>query len=172
MASVLAMVSAIVLLITCMLVCAHIIMRGFFNSGFVGIHEIVQMAMLLVVSFTLAENELSGGTVVVNVLLDKMKPRTANVLSVAMYILAAAGMAYVLYNQMQMVIRQHVIGAITGVLHVPQWILVAIICIGLFFFIIAFIVKIHNMIENHKNLQETKLTKDQIAAETIARGEF
>ncbi|MCL1829679.1 MAG: TRAP transporter small permease [Oscillospiraceae bacterium] len=172
MALILARVSSVLLLITCILVCIHVIMRGFFNSGFLGIYEIVQITMLLIGSLTLAENELSGGSIIVNVLLDMMKPRIANILGIAMYILTAAGLTYLLYNQILMVGNKYSNGAVTGILLVPHWILVLFLCIGLLFFIIAFIIKIHNMIENHKNLSDTKMSIDEIAAETVAKSEF
>jgi TRAP-type C4-dicarboxylate transport system permease small subunit len=85
MTSWLAKASGILLLLMSILVCCHVILRGFFNSGILGTYEIVQYGMLVIVSLTLAENELTGGNIIVNFLLDKMKPRVANIFSIVMY---------------------------------------------------------------------------------------
>ncbi|MCL1828511.1 MAG: TRAP transporter small permease [Oscillospiraceae bacterium] len=171
-ASLLSKLSGIVILLLCITVCVHVILRGFFNSGVSGVYEIVQYGMLTVVAFTLAENELTGGSIVVSVLLDKMRPRIANIFGITMYVLTALGMAYVLYNQILMVGQKYNNGAVTGVLLLPHWILVIIICIGFFFFIVSFLIKIYNMIEKHKTLQNEKLTIDQLAADAVIKSEF
>lgn len=172
MASVLAKGSGIILFIISLLVCIHIILRGFFNSGVAGVYEIVQYGMLIVVSLTLAENELSGGSIVVNFFLDRMKPRAANIFSIIMYTLAVAGIAYVLYNQIGMVFQKYRNGAETGVLHIPHWILAIMICIGLFFFVIALITRVYKMVSDHKSIKNMKLTADEIAASMQSISEF
>ena len=171
-ATILSKASGVVLLMICIMVCIHVILRGFFNSGVSGVYEMVQYGMLLVVAFTLAEHELTSGTIVVTVLLDKMRPRIANVIGVIMYSLATLGMAYVLYNQILMVGQKYINGAVTGVLLIPHWILVIIICIGFLFFILAFLIRIHKMVTGHKNLKDEKLTLDQLAAEAVIKSEF
>ena len=172
LASWLSKLSGIVILLICLTVCVHVILRGFFNSGVSGVYEMVQYGMLTVVSLTLAENELSGGCIIVSVLLDRMRPRVSNVIGSLMYIFTALGMAYVLYNQITMVGQKYNNGAVTGVLLLPHWILVIIMCVGFLFFFLAFTIKIYNMISNHKNLQKEKLTVDQLAAEAIVKSEF
>ena len=87
--------SSLLLLLMAVLMCIHVIMRGFFNSGVLGIYELVEYLMLAIVSFSLAENELSSGSITTTVLLDKMKPRTANIIQIVMYSITACGMAYV-----------------------------------------------------------------------------
>lgn len=168
----LARASGIMLFAMSILVCIHVILRGFFNSGVLGTYEIVQYGMLAIVSLTLAENELSGGNIIVNFLLDKMKPRTANVVSIVMYFLTIAGMSYVLYNQIGMVVKKYIDMSVTGTLAIPHWIIVLVVCIGLFFFIIAFIIRVVGMITNHKNIENKKRTLDEIAAQTEAKSEF
>ena len=128
--------------------------------------------MLVVVSLTLAENEISGGSITVNFLLDRMKPRTANIVSVIMYFLTIGGMSYVLFNQIKMIFQKYRNGAVTSVLRIPHWILVLVVCVGLFFFIIAFIVRVYQMIKAHKDIQNVKLTSDEIAASMEIHSEF
>jgi len=168
----LAKAAAVILFIISVLVCVHVVLRGLFNGGIEGIYEIVQYGMLTVVSITLAENEMSGGNIIVNVLLDKMKPRTANAFSIGMYIVATVAMAYILVNQVKMIFQKYATGATTGVLAIPHWILVLIICVGLFFFVIAFIIRINGMVKSRSSLPGRKLTVDEIAAETVIRSEF
>jgi TRAP-type C4-dicarboxylate transport system permease small subunit len=172
MASWLSKFSAVALLIISVLVCVHIILRGFFNSGVAGIYEIVQYGMLMIVSFTLAENELTSGSVIVNFLLDRMKPRTANVVGIFMYCLTICGMIYVFINQIKMVAQKYTNGAVTAVLLIPHWILIIIVCVGIFFFTIAFVIKVYNMIKNHRNIENVKLTNDEKAANMQVTSEF
>jgi TRAP-type C4-dicarboxylate transport system permease small subunit len=166
--------SGILILIMSLLVCAHVILRGVFNSGIDGIYEIVQYTMLTVVSLSLAENELTGGSIIVNYLLDKMKPRTANIVMIIMYAITLGFMGYVLYNQVLLTTQKFDNGAITGVLHIPHWLISTVTCIGLFFLLIAFVVKIYNMVSEHKNLSDHKLTADELAlaAANSASSEF
>ncbi|MDY6825564.1 MAG: TRAP transporter small permease [Bacillota bacterium] len=154
MASWLAKLSGILLLLMCLLVCVHVIMRGFFNTGILGTYELVQYGMLVIVSLTLAENELTGGNIIVNFLLDKMKPRISSILSISMYIITILFMSFVLYNQVNMVGKKFADGSVTGTLAIPHWILVLLICIGLFFFIIAFIIRIYSMLSDYKKLKD------------------
>lgn len=172
MASWLTKVAGLMLLLISLLVCAHVILRGFFNSGIDGVYEIVQYGMLTIVSITLAENELTGGSIVANFILDRMKPRVANIFSIVMYAVAAVTIAVVIYNQIGMVGQKLANGAVTGVLFIPHWILIVIICIGLFFFTIAFLIKVVTLIRNHKNVGDRALTADEIAAEMTANTEF
>ena len=172
MASALSKVAGIMLLALAILVVIHIIMRLFFNSGLSGIYEIVQYGMLTIVAFTLAENELSGGNIIVNVLLDRMKPRVANIVEIVMYFLVICGMIYVLINQIKMIFQKYQSGAQTGVLLIPHWIICIMICIGLFFFICAFIIRTYNMIDNHKGLSNVRRSSDEIAAEMEINQEF
>ena len=153
-------------------VCVHVILRGVFNSGITGIYEVVQYGMLIIVSLTLAENELSGGSIIVNFILDKMKPRVANIISIFMYCLTIGGMLIVLYYQIGMIVQNYTIGAVTPVLRIPRWTLVIMICIGLFFFIVAFIVRAYYMIIGHKDIENVKLTMDEKAASTQIHSEF
>lgn len=171
-ASVLAKISGILLLVMSVTVCVHVILRGFFNSGIQGVYELVQYTMLTIVSLTLAENELTGGNIIVNFVLDKFKPRVANIIEIVMYFITIGGMIYVLYNQIQMIFQKYATGGITGVLGIPHWILVTIVCIGLFFFVLAFIVRVYNMITNHKNIDNRKLTNDEKAATMEIKSEF
>ncbi len=172
MTSWLAKLSGILLFLISILVCAHVILRGFFNAGILGTYELVQYGMLVIVSLTLAENELTGGNIIVNFVLDKMKPRTASVISIIMYFITIIFMSYVLYNQVGMIGRKLADGSVTGTLGIPHWILVILICIGLFFFVIAFIIRVYNMIINHGNIENKKLSRDEIAANTEIKSEF
>lgn len=172
MAALLSKVSGILLLIMSVGVCSHVILRGFFNSGIQGIYEFVQYTMMTIVCLTLAENELSGGNVIVNFVLDKMKPRSANIVEILMYFLTIGGMGIVLYYQIRTAVQKFNTGGITGVLGIPHWILVSIVCVGLFFFILAFIVRVYNMILNHKNIDNRKLSDDERAASMEIHSEF
>ena len=168
----LAKLSGIMLLLMSILVCVHVILRGFFDSGILGTYELVQYGMLVIVSLTLAENELTGGNIIVNFLLDKMKPRIASIISIIMYFITIFFMTYVFYNQIGMIGKKLADGSVTGTLAIPHWILVALICVGLFFFIIAFIIRVYNMITNHRNIENKKRTLDEIAADKEAKSEF
>ena len=172
MTSWLAKFSGILLLLMSILVCVHVILRGFFNSGILGTYELVQYGMLAIVSLTLAENELTGGNIIVNFVLDKMKPRAASAMSIIMYFITIVFMSYVFYNQVGMIGKKLADGSVTGTLGIPHWIIVIMICIGLFFFVIAFIIRVYNMIINHKNIENKKLTLDEIAANTDIKSEF
>lgn len=171
-ASALSKFSGILLLLMSITVCIHVILRGFFNSGVSGVYEMVQYGMLVIVSLTLAENELTGGSIVVNFILDKLKPRVASVISIVMYFLTVGGMIYVLYNQILMVQKKYSNGATTGVLLLPHWILVIMTCIGLFFFVIAFIIRVYNMVIGHKSIENKKITLDEKAASMQITTEF
>jgi TRAP-type C4-dicarboxylate transport system permease small subunit len=96
MTSCLEKIAGILLLLMSILVCSHVILRGFFKGGILGTYELVQYGMLVIVSLTLAENELTGGNIIVNFLLDKMKPRVASILSIVMYFITILFMSYVL----------------------------------------------------------------------------
>ncbi len=172
MTSWLAKIAGILLLLMSILVCTHVILRGFFKGGILGTYELVQYGMLVIVSLTLAENELTGGNIIVNFLLDKMKPRVASILSIVMYFITILFMSYVLYNQLGMIGRKLADKSVTGTLGIPHWIIVVMICIGLFFFIIAFIIRVYNMIVSHKSIENKKRTLDEIAASTEIKSEF
>ncbi|NLM21531.1 MAG: TRAP transporter small permease [Peptococcaceae bacterium] len=172
MAQWLAKFSGILLLLMSILVCCHVILRGIFGSGILGTYELVQYGMLVIVSLTLAENELSGGNIIVNFLLDKMRPRVANLFSIVMYFITIVFMCFVLHNQVGMIGTKLADGSVTGTLGIPHWILVSLICIGLFFFIIAFIIRVYNMITQHKTLDDRKRTLEEIAAEQEIKSEF
>lgn len=164
--------SSLLLLLMAVLVCIHVIMRGFFNSGVLGIYELVEYLMLAIVSFSLAENELSSGSITTTVLLDKMKPRTANIIQIVMYSITACGMAYVFINQTKMISQKFLNGAKSEVIGVPHWILIIIVCIGLLFYTIAYILRVYMLIDNHKNLTDKKLTNDEKAANMASSSEF
>jgi TRAP-type C4-dicarboxylate transport system permease small subunit len=171
-ASVLSKVAGIILLLVALLVILHICMRLFFNSGLHGVYEMVQYGVLMVVALTLAENELSGGNVIVTVLLDRMRPRVANIIEIIMYLLTTGGIIYVLINQIGMTGQKYQTGAVTGVLLIPHWIILIVICVGLFFFVCGFIVRVFNMIDNHKALSNSRRSSDEIAAEMNVNQEF
>lgn len=164
--------SALLLLVMALLVCIHVIMRGLFNSGLQGIYEIVQFFMLAVVSFSLAENELTAGSITTTFLLDKMRPRVTNVFNIIMYSITVCVMGYVFFNQTKMVAQKFSNGACSDVLSVPHWILIVIICIGLFFYMVAYILKVISLVANHKNLTEKKITNDEKAANMVAASEI
>ena len=63
-------------------------------------------------------------------------------------------------------------GGKTGLLGIPHWLLMTIICIGLFFFVLAFVVNLYRMFEKHKTLGDTRLTQDEIASSTEVHSEF
>ena len=172
MASFLSKLSGALLLLLSITMCMHVILRGFFNSGIMGVYEMVQYGMLVIVSLTLAENEITGGSIVVNFILDRMKPRVANVFSIFMYILTICGMALVLYNQIGMISQKYNTGSITSVLGIPHWILVIMICIGFVFFIIAFLIRVYNLITGHKHIVNVKVSQDEIAASKQITTEF
>jgi len=172
MASVLSKISGIMLILVAITVCIHIILRIFFNSGVKGVYEIVQYVVLVVVSLTLAENELTGGSVVVSFIIDRMKPRVSNVFSIVMYSITIVGLAVVFYFQLGMITQKYRLGAISSVLGFPHWILVLLICVGLFFFILAFIVRVYNMIAGHKDIKNVKLNLEEKAAATQIHSEF
>ena len=172
MTKVLSKVSGAMLMCNCVIMCVHVVLRAVFNSGVPGVYEIVQYTMLTIVSLSLAENELGGGNIVVTVVLDKMKPRAANILSISMYVFMISFMMYILNNQIRMTVRRYYSGALSPVLSIPHWIMMIIICVGLLFFIIACITKLYNMIVGHKALQNEKLSIDQIAAEAVIKSEF
>jgi TRAP-type C4-dicarboxylate transport system permease small subunit len=119
MTSWLAKIAGILLLLMSILVCTHVILRGFFKGGILGTYELVQYGMLVIVSLTLAENELTGGNIIVNFLLDKMKPRVASILSIVMYFITILFMSYVLYNQLGMIGRKLADKSVTGTLGIP-----------------------------------------------------
>ena len=172
MATYLARLSGILLMLLSITMCIHVIMRGFFNSGITGVYELVQYGMLIIVSLTLAENEITGGSIVVNFVLDKMKPRVANVFSIFMYLLTICGVTAVLYNQIRMVSQKYNNGNITSVLGIPHWILVIMMCIGLFFFIIAFFIRVYKMVSDHKHIVNVKVSMDELAASKQITSEF
>ena len=172
MASVLSKVAGILLILVALAVCLHIILRIFFNSGVKGIYEIVQYVVLVVVSLTLAENEITGGSVVVSFIIDRMKPRTTNVFSIIMYIITIVGLSVVFYFQVGMITQKYTLGAVSPILAFPHWILVLLICIGLFFFVIAFIIRVYKMIAGHKDIINVKLALEDKAAATKITTEF
>jgi len=169
----LAKLSGIMIFLMCILVCVHVILRAFFNSGILGTYELVSYGMLVIVSLTLAENELTGGNIIINFLLDKMQPRVANIFSIIMYVITIIFMAFVFYNQVGMIGQKLADGSVTGTLAIPHWILVSLICVGLFFFIIAFIIRLYNMILEHKTIEvKKKRTLDEIATDKKPITEF
>lgn len=172
MAAMLSNVSGIMILIMSIAVCVHVILRAVFNTGIQGIYEFVQYAMMTVVCLTLAENELTGGNVIVNFILDKMRPRVANIVEIVMYFITIIFMCVAVYYQILTAIQKFNTGGITGVLKIPHWILMAIVCIGLIFFVFAFIIRVYNMITNHKSIDDRKLSDDERAAAMEVHSEF
>lgn len=172
MAAFFSKISGIMLLIMSIAVCIHVILRAVFNTGIQGIYEFVQYTMMTIVCLTLAENELSGGNVIVNFILDKMKPRVANIMEIVMYFITIIFMCITVYYQVLTAIQKYNTGGITGVLKLPHWALVSIVCIGLFFFVLAFIVRVYNMIIGHKSIDNRKLSDDERAAAMEIHSEF
>ena len=172
MASVLSKIAGALLILLAFVVFIHVVMRGVFSSGVSGVYEMVQYGMLVVVSLTLAENEITGGSIIVSFIIDKFKPRVTNVFGIAAYCLTICGMIVVLYFQLRMIMQKYSQGTVSPVLALPHWILVIFICIGLFFFIIAFIIRVYNMISGHKDIVNVKLTLEEKAAATQVTSEF
>ena len=171
-ASVLSKIAGTILILLAFVVFVHVILRSVFNSGVPGVYEMVQYGMLVVVSLTLAENELTGGSIVVSFIIDKFKPRVTNIFSIAAYCLTICGMSVVLYYQIRMIFQKYRQGAHSPVLYIPHWILVIFICIGLLFFVIAFFIRAYNMIAGHKDIVNVKLTLEEKAAATQVTSEF
>ena len=75
-------------------------------------------------------------------------------------------------NQTKMISQKLLNGAKSEVIGIPHWILIIIVCIGLFFYTIAYVLRVYMLIDNHKNLTDKKLTNDEKAANMASSSEF
>lgn len=164
--------SALLLILMAVTVCIHILLRAFFNSGVSGVYELVQYTMLAIVAFSLAENQLTNGSIITTFLLDKMKPRVANIIQIVMYFITVCVMLFVFYNQIRMAIQAFNTGASTDVLGISNWIFITIVCIGLFFYAIAYAISAYTLIDNHKNLTDEKISYEEKAANMASSSEL
>lgn len=148
----------------------NIILRALFNSPIDGTYEIVQYGILLAVSLALADNELADGNVMVSFLLEKLKPKTANVYSIAMNVVSLVTMAFITYNQFQMVITKFQNKAATAILMIPHWILVLVLALGFLTLVLALFVKLVSLVQRHNTLPDHVLTADEIAEQSANPG--
>jgi TRAP-type C4-dicarboxylate transport system permease small subunit len=122
--------------------------------------------LLLAVSLALADNELNDGNVMVSFFLEKMKPKMANLFSIAMYVLAVVGIGVVTYNQAQMVVTKFYNKAASAILALPHWIIVLVLTLGFFTLFLTVLLKLIRMIANHKHLSDHKLTDEERLTQT------
>lgn len=148
----------------------NIILRALFNKPIDGTYEIVQYGILLAVSLGLADNELADGNVMVSFLLEKMKPKRANIFSIVMNVVSLVTMAFITYNQFQMVITKYQNKAASAILLIPHWVLVLILALGFLTLVLALFVKLTMLIQRHNSLPDRVLTADEIAAQSTNPG--
>jgi TRAP-type C4-dicarboxylate transport system permease small subunit len=144
----------------------NILLRAIFNSPILGTMEIVQYVMLLVVSLALADNELADGNVMVSFILEKMKPKAANILSIITTIVGIALIGFVTYNQYTMILAKYANNAATSVMMWPHWVLVLILTVGFFTLTLALILKLIKLFERHNTLPNHRLTAEELLSQT------
>lgn len=165
-------IAGFLLLAVSCLVFIHVLMRAFFNLPILGIYEIVQYGIFVIVVLGLANNELEGGNVTVTFLTDRMKPKTSNLFSIIMYVAASVIMALLTVNQTRMITSKLNDGAVTTLLKIPHWILMVILVIGLFTIVLSCVLKVVRMIGKHKGLSVKSLTAEELALQMDINAEF
>ena len=148
----------------------NVLTRFFFNAPIHGTYELVQYTLLLTVALALAENELTGGNVRVSFLLEKMSPRTENIVNLITTFIVLIASCFVAYTQFGIVSTKYKNHAITGELGIPHWILVLILAVGFLTLTFTFALEIVTMIRQHKTLTDKKLTADEIALKATESG--
>jgi TRAP-type C4-dicarboxylate transport system permease small subunit len=149
------------LFIVMAVVVLNILMRVFVNKPFLGTYEIVQYGLLLVVSLALADNELADGNVMVSFFLEKMKPKTANLVNIITVAFGAVIMGSVTYNQWRMILAKFKNKAASSIIKLPHWIIVLVLTLGFFTLFIALIVKLIRLISRHSSLPDMRLTDEE-----------
>lgn len=164
------MIAGAGIFVVMVVVVLNIILRLLFNSPIDGTYEIVQYGILLAISLALADNELADGNVMVSFLLEKMKPRVANIFLIAMNIIALITMGFITFNQFRMVATKYANRAATSILHIPHWILVLILALGFLTLVLALLLKLITLCQRHKSLPDHTLTPDEIAEQSSNPG--
>lgn len=157
----------VLFIIVCFVFC-HVLLRAAFNLPILGIMEIVQYGIFVVVILGLSNNELEGGNIVVTFLTDRMKPKTSNLFSIIMYIIATIMMALITWNQFGTISEKLHDGYYTTVLKIPYWIFMIILVIGLFAVMLSCIIKVIRMLNTHKSLSVKSLTAEELALQMKA----
>ena len=143
------------------IVLLNIVLRGLFKYSLAGVYEIVQYGLLLLVSMALSHNEFDDGNIVITVILENLKPKTANIFYIAAYIVSVIGVSAIVYNQYKMVFAKYANNATTGVLLIPHWIIVAVLTLGFLCLLLTLVLKLVRLISRHKSLPDRALTKEE-----------
>jgi TRAP-type C4-dicarboxylate transport system permease small subunit len=165
-------ISGFVLFVIICFVFCHVLLRAALNMPIPGIVEIVQYGIFAVVILGLSNNELEGGNIVVTFLTDRMKPKTSNLFSIIMYIVATIMMAIITWNQFGMISQKLHDGYYTTILKIPHWILMIILVIGLFVMVLSCIIKVIRMLNTHKKLSVKVRTAEELALQMDIKAEF
>ena len=139
-----------------LIVVLNILSRAIFGYTFAGTYELVQYTILLVVSLALSHNEFDNGNIVITFFIERMKPKTANILFIIMYFVGICGVSAVIYNQFKVILVKYANKAVTGVLLIPHWIIVIVLTLGFCCLLLTIILKLVRFITTHKSLPESR----------------
>jgi len=145
------------------IVALNILLRVFFSISIAGVYEIVQYGILLLVSMALSHNEFDDGNIVITVIVERLKPKTANIFFITAYIVSVIGVSAIVYNQYNMIFTKYANNATTGVLLIPHWIIVAVLTLGFLCLLLTLILKLVRFISTHKSLPDKALTAEERA---------
>ncbi len=145
------------------LVVLNVILRKLFNAPIAGTYEGVIYGMLTVVCLGLIYNELRDGNISISFFLEKMRPKTANVIRIITTAISTVLMGSITVNQYSMIIAKYNNHAVSDVLNIPHWIIVLILTLGFAALTLVLLLKTVLLVMNHKSLPDHIMTAEERA---------
>ena len=145
------------------LVVLNVILRKIFNKPIEGTYELVIYGMLTVVCLGLIYNELRDGNISITFFLEKMRPKTANIIRIITTAISTVLMGTITVNQFSMIITKYNNHAFTDVLRLPHWVIVLILTLGFAALTLVLFLKTLLLIGQHSSLSDHIMTAEERA---------
>jgi TRAP-type C4-dicarboxylate transport system permease small subunit len=100
---------------------ADILMRKFLNQSILGIVELTELMMVVIVFFTLGFSEMKDAHIKVDIFTSKLKPRTRIVLDVVTQLLASLLFAFMTVSVLRHALSMQRVGEVTQDLWIPKY---------------------------------------------------
>lgn len=113
--------TGIFLLIATYGVFCDIILRKLFDSSIFGLEEIVSFAMMIITFLTISLNQRDGQHVKMNLVIDKLNPKTGRILEIITLLMSLIMFVIVTYASILYCVDYYQKGAISVLLALPLW---------------------------------------------------
>jgi TRAP-type C4-dicarboxylate transport system permease small subunit len=162
-------VSDIALFAVMALLIVNILMRALFNAPIFGTYEFISVMSLVLIVCALSYTENTSGNVTVTLILEYLRPKTRNIFEIIGNSICTVMAGIIAYDEFMLIHSKFVKGDMTDNLHIPQWILVAVLAIGFILLTLCLLIKVIVRIAQHRHMSNEKVDVKEtgIAAEGI-----